>query len=109
MSDFNTYQWKTHETAIYPKDRDLEYLGLGLVSEAGEVAGKIKKIIRDHRGVISETARLEIVDELGDVLWYAAQLARRLDTDLSDVAQRNLEKLRSRSARGTLIGSGDHR
>ncbi len=109
MSDFNTYQWKTHETAIYPKDRALEYLALGLSSEAGEVAGKIKKIIRDHGGAISEAARLELVDELGDELWYIAQLARLLQTDLSTVAQRNLDKLRSRSARGTLIGSGDHR
>ncbi|UPU15897.1 phage MazG nucleotide pyrophosphatase [Stenotrophomonas virus Jojan60] len=109
MSDFNTYQWKTHETAIYPKDRDLEYLGLGLVSEAGEVAGKIKKILRDNGGTISETARLELVSELGDVLWYTAQLAWLLQADLNSVAQGNLDKLRSRSARGTLIGSGDNR
>lgn len=109
MSDFNTYQWKTHETAIYPKDRALEYLGLGLAGEAGEVAGKIKKVLRDDGGVISDAKRLELVDELGDNLWYIAQLARLLQEDLSTVAQRNLDKLRSRSARGTLIGSGDAR
>ena len=109
MSDFNTYQWKTHETAIYPKDRDLEYLGLGLVSEAGEVAGKIKKILRDNGGKVSESARLELKAELGDVLWYTAQLAWLLQEQLSDVAQDNLAKLKSRSARGTLIGSGDVR
>ena len=109
MSDFNTYQWKTHETAIFPKDRDLEYLALGLVSEAGEVAGKVKKIIRDNGGVMSEAKRLELSGELGDVLWYTAQLAWLLQTQLSDVANDNLAKLRSRSARGTLIGSGDNR
>lgn len=109
MSDFNTYQWKTHETAIYPKDRDLEYLALGLTSEAGEVAGKVKKIIRDNGGVISDSAREDLAAELGDVLWYLAQLSWLLQKDLNAVAQGNLDKLRGRSARGTLIGSGDTR
>lgn len=109
MSDFNLYQWKTHETAIFPKDRALEYLGLGLASEAGEVAGKIKKVLRDNAGVLTPEKSDEIADELGDVLWYLAQAGSVIGWDLHDIAMRNQRKLQSRSARGTLVGSGDTR
>jgi NTP pyrophosphatase (non-canonical NTP hydrolase) len=77
---------------------------MGLANEAGEVLGKVKKIIRD--GTFN---REDIADELGDVLWYAAALARDLNVDLSTIARRNLNKLASRKERGTLGGSGDKR
>ncbi len=82
---------------------------LGLVGEAGEVAEKFKKIIRDQEGVISEADKQEIVKELGDVLWYISALASYLDTSLDDVAQTNLQKLFSRRDRGAARGSGDNR
>ena len=82
---------------------------LGLVGEAGETADKIKKIIRDKDGVISETDRKEVVKELGDVLWYVASISRYLETPLEEVAQMNLEKLESRKQRNILSGEGDNR
>lgn len=109
MSDFNDYQRKTGDTAIYPKGQAVEYLTLGLVSEAGEVAGKVKKVIRDNAGKFTPEDMLEIQAELGDILWYLARMADLIGFDLSEVADNNLEKLRSRSARGVLIGSGDKR
>lgn len=107
------YQEKTAETAIYPEAGTgsitaLSYVGLGL-GEVGEVQGKIKKVIRDDGGVLSEEKRQAIIDELGDVLWYASQLATELEVDLEHVARRNLRKLASRKDRGQLGGSGDER
>ena len=98
------YQLKAVKTAIYPIEAQVTYPAMGLANEAGEVLGKVKKIIRD--GTYN---REDIVDELGDVLWYAAALARDLDVSLTEVAHRNLEKLASRQERGTLQGSGDKR
>lgn len=98
------YQLKAVKTAIYPIEAQVTYPAMGLANEAGEVLGKVKKIIRD--GTYN---REDIVDELGDVLWYAAALARDLDVSLTEVAHRNLEKLASREERGTLQGSGDKR
>jgi NTP pyrophosphatase (non-canonical NTP hydrolase) len=98
------YQLKAVKTAIYPIEAQVTYPAMGLANEAGEVLGKVKKIIRD--GTYN---REDIVDELGDVLWYAAALARDLDVSLTEVAHRNLEKLASREKRGTLQGSGDKR
>ena len=98
------YQLKAVKTAIYPIEAQVTYPAMGLANEAGEVLGKVKKIIRD--GTYN---REGIVDELGDVLWYAAALARDLDVSLTEVAHRNLEKLASRQERGTLQGSGDKR
>lgn len=113
MDSFTTYQQGTTSTAIYPQAGTgsvlaLAYVGLGL-GEAGEVQGKLKKIIRDNDGVVTPSARDAILDELGDVLWYVARTAAELDCDLADVAQRNLDKLTSRAQRGTLQGSGDVR
>ncbi len=82
---------------------------LGLVGEAGEVAEKYKKIIRDKNGVVSDEDKAEILKELGDVLWYVSAIAGYLDADLQDVADRNLAKLGSRKNRGTQHGSGDNR
>lgn len=82
---------------------------LGLVGEAGEVAEKYKKLIRDKKGEISEEDRQEIVKELGDVLWYISAMADYMKVPLSEVAQKNLDKVFSRKSRGVSRGSGDNR
>jgi NTP pyrophosphatase (non-canonical NTP hydrolase) len=84
------------------------YDGLGL-GEAGEVQGKIKKVIRDNGGIITEEHKIELMKEAGDVLWYLASLCDNLDVTLEDVANENIEKLKSRHERGTVHGSGDNR
>lgn len=106
---FNEYQTRTSWTAVYPPEKALEYLALGLVSEAGEVAGKAKKVIRDSEGVVSEEMRAALKAEIGDVLWYAAQLCTLLGYNMSSVAKANLEKLAKRKDAGTIQGSGDNR
>jgi len=105
------YQKKSRKTARYPrpKGREWVYPALGLAGEAGEVANKVKKILRDHDGVISDEYREAIKKELGDVLWYVAQLSAEFGIGLDDVAQANLEKLSSRMERGVLSGDGDNR
>lgn len=108
--DFNQYQSESRKTAVYPdKGNNYVYPVLGLVGEAGEVAEKIKKIIRDDGGTISPEKKEEIKKELGDVLWYMAQLSTELDIEFEDVAQANLEKLLSRLERNKIAGSGDDR
>lgn len=107
--NLNEYQNESQRTAIYPLDRGIEYTALGLVSEAGEVAGKIKKVLRDKGGIFDAEAKQAIADELGDTAWYVAALARELGFSLDAVCQRNLDKLASRAARNTLGGSGDVR
>lgn len=108
--DFREYQIKSRKTAIYPdRDNNYVYPVLGLSGEAGEVAEKIKKAIRDNGGIITEEKRQEIKKELGDVLWYVAQLATELKIDLDDVAFSNIVKLYSRMDRDVLSGSGDSR
>lgn len=82
---------------------------LGLVGEAGEVAEKYKKIIRDKNGIVSEEEKNELIKELGDVLWYVSALAKYLGTTLEVVAQTNIHKLEKRKAQGTQRGSGDNR
>lgn len=109
MVGFNDYQAATDSTAVYPKDKALEYLVLGLTSEAGEVAGKLKKIIRDNNSVVGETESRIICQELGDVLWYVAQIALELNTTLEAVAMMNIDKLSDRKNRGVIAGSGDSR
>lgn len=103
-TDMDSYQDWTDSTAIYPPEKGLEYTALGLASEAGEFAGKVKKMIRD--GNYDTEA---MIAELGDVLWYVARAAAELDVHLSDVAKDNIEKLKSRQDRGKLGGSGDSR
>ncbi len=107
--NFNDYQSESNKTAKYPEDRAIEYLALGLASEAGEVAGKIKKVIRDDSSNLSEERRSQIASELGDVLWYISQLALELNVSLESVAAKNIEKLSDRNARGAIGGSGDNR
>ncbi len=108
--DFTTYQKTSRTTVQYPDaGRNIVYPTLGLAGEAGEVAEKVKKIIRDDGGVISDVKRAAIVRELGDVLWYVAQIATELDVSLDDVAQQNIDKLFSRRDRNMIGGSGDER
>ena len=96
-------------TSLYPEAYRLVYPALGLAGEAGELANKVKKVLRDHGGRLSEEAREAILAELGDVLWYVAQVATDLGESLEAVAQANLAKLRSRKERGRLGGDGDDR
>jgi NTP pyrophosphatase (non-canonical NTP hydrolase) len=103
------YQQLARRTAEYPRNAWLAYPALGLAGEAGEVAEHAKKAIRDDGGVVSEQRREAMAKELGDVLWYVAQIATELELDLDQVAEGNLEKLLSRQQRGVLSGSGDDR
>lgn len=108
--DFNDYQKKSRKTAKYPSIGDpIVYPALGLVNEAGEVAGKIKKVFRDKGGEINGETKSALKAELGDVLWYLAQLATELDLTLEEIAEYNIDKLYSRLARGTIHGDGDER
>ncbi len=109
--NFSEYQDKATKTALYPKvdGHGWMYPALGLANEAGEVTGKLKKVVRDNQGVIDDERRQDIGKELGDVLWYIAQLATELEINLDQVAQNNLAKLASRQERGVLGGSGDNR
>jgi NTP pyrophosphatase (non-canonical NTP hydrolase) len=104
------YEAQAGETAIFPKEKALEYLALGLTSEAGEVAGKVKKLIRDGEDVEGfEMKKIAISHEIGDVLWYCAMMASEVGVPLNTIMKDNLEKLHSRKERGTLHGSGDNR
>ena len=118
--DFNEYQKAAMETAVYPNEikkfdqEDTELLRVsytifGLVGEAGEIAQKLKKLLRDKRGFVSQEFRHQISLELGDVLWYCAALATELGLNLDDVVQSNLNKLCRRKEAGTIQGEGDHR
>jgi len=108
--DFKEYQKKTQETAIYPNIGDnFIYPTLGLAGEAGEVAEKVKKILRDDGGAISKEKKEELKKELGDVLWYVSQVATEIGLSLGDIAEFNIEKLLSRKERGKIQGSGDDR
>ena len=132
---FEVYQHAAHKTAIYPNvivpgyqetnvvdfhsgtaqqamrlmECPLAYPALGLAGEAGELANKVKKVLRDDGGAITEERRKDLLDELGDVLWYVAELATCLGGDLQEVAAKNIEKLQSRAERGKLQGQGDQR
>jgi len=108
--NFNDYQTKSRKTAGYPTiGHSVIYPTLGLVNEAGEVAGKIKKVFRDKDGQISDETREALKAELGDVLWYLVQVATELDLSLDEIAEYNIEKLYSRLERGKIKGDGDNR
>ncbi len=107
--ELSEYQRLSRRTAEYPREAWLAYPALGLAGEAGEVAEHAKKAIRDDGGEITEERRAAMSKELGDVLWYVAQLASELDLELEEIAQTNLDKLLSRQRRGVLSGSGDER
>ena len=104
------YENLAGQTAIFPKEKALEYLALGMTSEAGEVAGKVKKLIRDGEDVEGfELKKIAIASEIGDVLWYCAMMAKEVGVPLNDIMKENLKKLHGRKERGTLQGSGDNR
>ncbi len=108
--ELSEYQRRSRVTAVYPDaGNNLVYPTLGLSGEAGEVAEKVKKMIRDDAGVLGDERRAAIAKELGDVLWYVAQVATEAGLDLDEVAAANLAKLLSRQERGVLQGSGDDR
>ena len=108
--DFTEYQQKALRTARYPViGNAVVYPTLGLANEAGEVAGKIKKIFRDKGGVIDQPDREALKSELGDVLWYLAQVSTELGLSLDDIARHNIVKLLDRQARGKIQGDGDNR
>jgi NTP pyrophosphatase (non-canonical NTP hydrolase) len=108
--NFREYQKKSRQTAIYPQaGKNYIYPTLGLAGESGEVAEKIKKVIRDKEGKIDRETRGEIEKELGDVLWYVSQIASELGLSLENIAKNNIRKLYDRMERGKLKGSGDNR
>jgi NTP pyrophosphatase (non-canonical NTP hydrolase) len=107
--DLSDYQQLSRRTAEYPREAWLAYPALGLAGEAGEVAEHAKKAIRDDGGSVSDERKDSMSKELGDVLWYVAQIATELGLDLNEIADQNLQKLLSRQQRGVLSGSGDER
>jgi NTP pyrophosphatase (non-canonical NTP hydrolase) len=108
--NFTDYQTKSRKTARYPViGHGVIYPTLGLTNEAGEVAGKVKKIFRDKGGLIGTEEREALKSELGDVLWYLAQVCTELEIPLDEVAEANIEKLFSRLERGKIGGEGDDR
>lgn len=119
---FNDYQAFTRTTAIYPgkgtgSTEAIVYCLLGVIGEGGEIADKVKKLIRGGgfdalnqlAGAAGGTTTDDIVKEIGDVLWYVARLSDELGVSLEEVARHNVEKLTSRKQRGVLHGSGDSR
>ena len=109
VSDLDMYQKVAKTTAIYPREQAIIYPTLGLTGEAGEVANKVKKIIRDGSDKTSEDMVQALSSEIGDCLWYIAILADDVGVKLSDIANANLEKLFKRKEKGALHGSGDDR
>lgn len=108
--DFAEYQSGSRVTAVYPgAGASLLYPTLGLCGEAGEVAEKVKRMMRDDGGVLTAARRLALAAELGDVLWYVAQVATEAGLSLDAVATDNLAKLSSRAERSALTGDGDER
>ncbi len=110
MQNFDEYQKLSRRTwNLVHTDHPIVYPTLGLVNEAGELAGKVKKIFRDKNGEISEADRDALKYELGDVLWYLAQIATELNLSLDEIAQANIDKLMSRLERNQIRGEGDYR
>mgnify|MGYP003651381193 CR=1 FL=1 len=107
--DFNKYQETAVETAIYPSTHRILYPALGMAGEAGEVANKVKKIIRDGPENMPDDWKDQIAGEIGDVLWYCAALSNDIGIPLALIAAQNRDKLLARKQKGTLQGSGDTR
>ena len=108
--DLSEYQSRSRATAVYPQaGANLLYPTLGLCGEAGEVAEKIKKMVRDDAGRLTDERRSALAKELGDVLWYVAQIATEAELELDAIAEANIKKLSSRERRNVLQGSGDDR
>lgn len=110
IDNFNIYQRESRKTwSRIHTDHAIVYPTLGLANEAGEVAGKVKKIFRDREGIVSDADREALKQELGDVLWYLAQICTELNLSLQEVAEANLTKLFSRLERDAIRGDGDNR
>ena len=108
--NFADYQREARKTAQYPTlGHPIVYPALGLSDEAGEVAGKVKKAMRDDGMIITAEREYEIIKELGDVLWYLSAVCDELGTNLEWVAMQNILKLESRKQRGVIGGNGDNR
>ena len=107
---FSEYQKACLKTAVYPDiGHNIIYPVLGLCGEAGEVAEKVKKVIRDEDGIITHRKRSEIAKEIGDVLWYIATICSELDLKIELIAEANIQKLISRKERDKIHGNGDNR
>lgn len=107
--NFWKYQEEAANFAIYPMRSKIIYPALGLTSEAGEVAGKVKKVIRDRAGEWREPDITAVASEIGDCLWYLSSLASDLGLSLDEIAATNIQKLKDRQNRGVIQGSGDNR
>lgn len=107
--DFTKYQQTAVETAIYPDTHRILYPALGMAGEAGEVANKVKKLIRDGPAGMADDWKEQIASEIGDVMWYCAALANDINMPLALIAAQNRDKLLARKQKGTLQGSGDTR
>ena len=107
MKTFAEYQTEARKTAAYDPDLKITYSTMGLVGEAGELANKVKKLLRgdDNRDELLDGVKAE----MGDVLWYLSALADDIGIPLSDVAAENIAKIRDRQARGKIKGGGDYR
>lgn len=106
---FDKYQQFVNDMKIYPEQYKIVYPALGLAGEAGEIAEKVKKVLRDSDGEWADDKRAAVLDELGDPLFYIAALADDLGFSLREVMENNVSKLTSRKSRGVLRGSGDDR
>jgi NTP pyrophosphatase (non-canonical NTP hydrolase) len=108
---FDEYQKRALTTVLTTDDqfKDMLHWVLGINGESGEIAEKVKKIIRDKNGQVNDADKQDLAKEIGDVLWYLAVFADQLGVSLEDIAQQNLDKLQSRKKRGVLGGSGDNR
>lgn len=109
IKDFNSYQSFVKDMKIYPAWHSIIYPTLGLAGEAGEIAEKVKKILRDSDGEWSDDQKAAVLYELGDPLWYIAAIADDLGFTLQEVVDANYDKLTGRKERGTIQGSGDER
>jgi NTP pyrophosphatase (non-canonical NTP hydrolase) len=109
--DMDEYQKLAARTGAVPDGTVLQLydLGLGIAGEAGEVAEKLKKSIRDDGAQITDERKESLKKEIGDVLWYLSQLSRALGFLFSEVAQVNIDKLWERHQKGLIRGSGDNR
>ena len=109
--DFDEYQSRTSDTIVESENASilLARMALGLTGESGEVAEKVKKVLRDNNGVLTPEIAQQIAAELGDVLWYLARLSDMCGVNLTDIAKQNLDKLKSRQLRDQIKGSGDDR
>jgi NTP pyrophosphatase (non-canonical NTP hydrolase) len=104
------YQSESKKTALRVQtSHPVVYPTLGLLNEAGELAGKVKKILRDKDGRIDDHEVDRLKGELGDVLWYFTQICTELGLTLEEVAEANLEKIFDRKKRGVIKGEGDER